>query len=60
MEICKKCYIPMISVMSFSKDRHEKYYRCPRCYGETKHDRMNDSVLNFREELYKAIKRKGI
>ena len=56
MIICKDCYIPMIGVMSFSKDKHEKFCKCPKCRGETKHKKLRDDDLEFREELSKAIK----
>lgn len=49
------CNIQMQSVMSFSKDKHEKFDRCPKCYGETKHQKLRDGELNFGEELNKAI-----
>ena len=56
MTICKDCYIPMIGVMSFSKDKHEKFCKCPKCRGETKRRVLRDDELDFREELSKAIK----
>ena len=55
MIICKDCYVPMIGVMSFLKDKHEKFDRCPKCFGETKHKKLRDDELNFGEELNKAI-----
>ena len=55
MIICKDCYIPMIGVMSFSKDKHEKFDRYPKCFGETKHRKINDNELMFREVLSKEI-----
>lgn len=55
MRICNKCYIPMASVMSFSKKKHERFYRCPKCYGETRHQIINDNELDFVEELKRAI-----
>ena len=55
MIICRTCNIPMQPVMSFSSDRHEKVDRCPKCYGETKHQKLRDGELNFGEELNKAI-----
>ena len=55
MTICKDCYVPMIGVMSFSSDKHEKFDRCSKCYGETKHQKLRDGELNFGEELNKAI-----
>lgn len=51
---CKNCYIPMIGVMSFSKDRHERFCRCPKCRDETKHQRLRDDDLKFGEVLDKV------
>lgn len=58
MVICKRCYTSMIGVMSFSKDKHEKFCRCPRCYGETKHVKINDDELSFGEYLHIEINKK--
>ena len=55
MTICKDCNTPMQPIMSFSKDKQEKYNKCPRCYGETKHRKINDNELMFREVLDKEI-----
>ena len=55
MTFCKDCYIPMVGVMSFSQDKHEKFCRCPKCYSETKHQNIKSSDLSFGEELKKAI-----
>lgn len=55
MLLCKDCYIPMVGVMSFSQDKHEKFCRCPKCYSETKHQNIKSSDLSFGEELDKAI-----
>ena len=55
MTICRDCNVPMIPVMSFSLDKHEKFNRCPKCFGETKHRKLRDEELNFGEELNKAI-----
>ena len=55
MMICKDCYVPMHPVMSFSKDKHEKFFRCPKCYEETKHKKLRDDDFDFGEELNKAI-----
>lgn len=55
MQLCKNCWIPMVGVMSFSKDKHEKYCRCPKCLSETKHTKINDSELDFGEVLHKKI-----
>ena len=53
MMICRTCNIPMQPVMSFSKDKREKYNKCPRCYGETKHVKLRDDELTFGEILHK-------
>ena len=58
MQLCKDCYVPMIGVMSFSKDKHEKFYRCPKCFGETKHRKLQDEELDFGEVLNKAINKR--
>ena len=55
MIICKDCYVPMIGVMSFSNDKHEKFCRCPKCYSETKHQVIRDVELDFGEVLDKEI-----
>lgn len=54
MQICKNCFVPMVGVMSFSKNKHEKFYRCPRCKGKTKRTLLRDEELNFREVLSMA------
>ena len=55
MKICKNCLIPMVGVKSFSKDKREKFYKCPKCYAETKHKKLKNKELDFREVLYKKI-----
>ena len=57
MMICKDCYVPMVGVMSFSKDKNEKSCRCPRCFDETKHRKLTDDDLNFGEVLDKELKK---
>ena len=49
MQTCKKCYIPMTGIMSFSKDKHEKFCRCPKCRSETKHIPIKE--IDFKEIL---------
>lgn len=46
----------MAGVMTFSKDKYERFYQCPRCRGETKHIQIKNSELNFGEVLHKATK----
>ena len=55
MTICRNCSIPMKPVMSFSKYKHEKFDRCPKCFGETKHRKLRDDELDFGEVLDKEI-----
>ena len=55
MKICRDCGIKMYEVMSFSKDKHERFCRCPKCYGETKHRKLKDEELNFGEVLEKEL-----
>lgn len=59
MQLCRNCWTPMVGVMSFSKDKHEKYCRCPKCLSETKHTKINDSELDFGEVLQNTIHNKG-
>lgn len=47
MQVCKRCYVPMVGVMSFSKDKHERFSRCRNCHGETKHQKLKDDELSF-------------
>lgn len=59
MQYCRDCNTKMVGVMSFSKDKYEKFSRCPKCYSETKHKKIDDKGLDFREVLDKeAHKRK--
>ena len=58
MMVCRDCCIPMQPVMSFSKDKHEKFCRCPKCRGETKHKKLRDAELDFGEVLNKAINKR--
>lgn len=48
----------MVGVMSFSKDKHEKFCRCPKCCSETRHMKINDNELSFGEYLYRELDRK--
>ena len=57
MVICRTCNTPMQPVMSFSKDKQEKYNNCPRCYGETKHVKLRDDELTFGELLHKELRK---
>ena len=55
MIICRTCSVPMQQIMSFSKDKREKFCRCPKCYEETKHQKLRDDELSFGEVLSKEI-----
>ena len=55
MTICRTCNILMRPVMSFSKDKHEKYNRCPKCFGETRHKKLQDEELDFGEVLSREL-----
>ena len=55
MQFCKDCNIKMKGVVSFSKGKHEKFNKCPRCYGETKHVKLRDDELTFGEVLHKEL-----
>ena len=41
--------------MQLSKDKHEKFDCCPKCFGETKHRKLRDDDLDFVEVLNKEI-----
>ena len=56
--LCRDCYIPMTEVMSFSSDKHEKFCRCSKCMGETKHSRLDVSMLSFGEVLHREVNKK--
>ena len=58
MMLCRYCTVPMVGVMSFSKDKNEKFCRCPKCYEETKHKKLRDDELNFGEVLHKEISKR--
>lgn len=55
MQYCKVCSEKMVGVLSFSKDKHEKFCRCHKCYSETKHRKLDDKELDFGEVLNKEI-----
>ena len=57
MTICKDCNTTMQPVMSFSKDKREKFNKCPKCYGETKHVKLRDNELDFGEVLHKELQK---
>ena len=58
MQFCRFCNTNMVSVMSFNKDKHEKFCRCPKCYSETRHNKIKDNDLNFGEVLDTEIRKR--
>ena len=58
MTVCRTCSIPTQPVMSFPKGMHEKFCRCPKSYEETKHKKLTDDELDFREVLHKEINKR--
>lgn len=59
MRYCINCGNIMTGVVSFSKDKHEKFCRCNKCYSESKHKELHDEELNFGEILHKEISEGG-
>lgn len=59
MVICRNCNIQMKNVMSFSKYKHQKFLRCPKCYEETKHTNIQDSSLTFGEYLNRELEKRN-
>lgn len=57
MQFCKDCKAKMVGVMSFSKDKNEKFNQCPKCYLESRHHVIKDKDLNFEETLNNEIKK---
>lgn len=55
MQFCRDCSTKMVGVLSFGKDKNEKFCRCPKCYSETKHKKLDEKELSFGEVLDKVI-----
>ena len=55
MRFCNECGTKMVGVLSFSKDKNERFDRCGRCYSETKHRKLDEKELNFGEVLNREI-----
>ena len=45
----------IIRIISFSKNKHEKFNRYPKCFGETRHKKLREDDLDFGEVLDKEI-----
>ena len=48
------CDIRMIGVTSLSKEKHERFCKCPKCYSAM-HKKIKDDELDFGEVLDKEI-----
>ena len=46
------------AVTQLSKDKHEKFDCCPKCYCETKHQKLKDEKLDFGEVLHREISKR--
>lgn len=55
MSYCRDCNTKMVGVMSFSKDKNEKFDKCNKCHSETKHRKLDEKELNFGEVLDREI-----
>ena len=58
MIVCDNCNMAMKSVMSFSKDKNEKFNRCSKRYSETRHKKLREDELSFGEVLHKELHKK--
>ena len=47
----------IIRIMSFSKNKHEKFNHYPKCFGETRHKKLREDDLDFGELLEKELKK---
>ena len=45
----------IIRIISFSKNKHEKFNHCPKCFGETRYKKLREDDLDFGEVLSKEI-----
>lgn len=58
MQFCKVCNTKMVGVMSFSKDKNERFDKCSKCFLETRHRKLDENELNFGEVLDTEIRRR--
>lgn len=58
MQFCRDCSTKMVGVLSFSKDKNERFNRCPKCYSETRHNKIKNNDLNFGEVLDTEIRKR--
>ena len=45
----------IIRIISFSKNKHEKFNHYLKCFGETKHRKLRDNNLDFGEVLSREL-----
>ena len=45
----------IIRIISFSKNKHEKFNHCPKCFGETRHKKLRENDLDFGEVLSREL-----
>ena len=45
----------IIRIISFSKNKHEKFNHYPKCFGETRHKKLREDDLDFGELLSREI-----
>ena len=53
MRICKDCNVKMREVMSFSKEKRERFSKCPICFDESGHKAIEKN--DFDEILKREI-----
>ena len=53
MRICKDCNVKMREVMSFSKEKRERFSKCPICFDESGHKAIKKN--DFDEILKREI-----
>ena len=58
MRICKDCNVKMREVMSFSKEKRERFSKCPICFDESGHKviEKNDGINIYEPgQVVKAV-----
>lgn len=50
---CYFCNSKVVEVLSFSKNKKEKYFKCKKCRAETKHQQIKAEDLDFKVLLKK-------
>lgn len=47
MMVCDTCKSVMLKTISFSNSGNYKFYRCPKCKEETRHQKLKNEELTF-------------